>query len=263
MFLERIVELKQAALARSQAEIPLEELRRRLEGISAPLDFAGALQGGSVRLIAEVKKASPSKGLLCPQFDPVTLATTYAQNGAAAISVLTEEPHFQGSLEHLALIRDTLRQRELSVPLLRKDFLFDPYQVYESRAAGADAILLIVAILSDAQLRDLLQLSHELGMACLVEVHDEAELERALSAGAKIIGINNRNLHTFETRLEVTQRLRPLVPQGRLVVSESGISSRHDVERLREWGVNAVLVGEALVTAADVAAKVRDLAWFE
>ncbi len=258
-FLERIVELKKAALAKSQAEVPLEELKRRIEKAPSPKDFAAALRGKSVRLIAEVKKASPSKGLLCPDFDPVALAEIYAKNGAAAISVLTEEPHFQGSLKYLTLIRSSLGAQ--GIPLLRKDFLCDPYQVYESRAAGADAILLIVAILDDAQLCDLLALSHELGMVCLVEVHDEAELERALNSGAKIAGINNRNLHTFETRIEVTERLMPLVPKGCLVVSESGMSSRQHIERVQSWGVNAVLVGEALVTATDVAAKVRELAW--
>jgi indole-3-glycerol phosphate synthase len=168
---------------------------------------------------------------------------------------LTEERYFGGSLEHLMAIREKLDK----IPLLRKDFIFDPYQVYESRAFGADALLLIVAILSDEQLVELLSLSHELGMKCLVEVHDEAELERALLSGAEVIGINNRDLGTFTVDLATTKRLRPLIPLDRIVVSESGIRDRGDVQMLREWGVDAILVGEALVAASDVAKKVREL----
>jgi indole-3-glycerol phosphate synthase len=252
MILDEIVEAKKEELAKRKQTMPLA----KLEPSSSKKDFAPALRGEGVRLIAEVKKASPSRGLLCQDFDPLRLAQTYAANGAAVISVLTEERYFQGSLEHLAAIKGMLNQRE--IPLLRKDFIFDPYQVYESRAYGADALLLIVAILSNEQLQELLSLSHSLGLQCLVEVHNEAELEAALLNGAKIIGINNRDLGTFTIDLDVTKRLRPLVPPDRIVVSESGIKNRADVQMLREWGVDAILVGEALVTADDVAVKMKE-----
>jgi indole-3-glycerol phosphate synthase len=185
----------------------------------------------------------------------VELARTYATNGATAVSVLTEESYFGGSPEQLAEIKTAVD----SVPVLRKDFIFEPYQIYESRANGADALLLITSMLSGSQLEELLSLSRSLGMRCLVEVHDEEELERALGCGAGIIGINNRDLRTFKIDLEVTGRLRPLIPRDRIVVSESGIQSGDDMQRLRDWGVDAVLVGETLVTAPDVAAKMREL----
>lgn len=256
MFLDTIVAEKRRDVATKKAEVPLKELERLISERAEPLNFAEALRGGEgVRLIAEVKRASPSKGLLLPNFDPVALAKVYADNGAAAISVLTEERYFQGSLEHLAAIRQAV-----GLPLLRKDFIFDPYQIYESRAYGADALLLIVAILEDTEMKQLLQQSRQLGMQCLVEVHDEGELARALWVGAKVIGINNRDLRTFIVDLATTQRLVPLVPEGYIIVSESGIKSREDIERLRSWGVQAALVGEALVTAPDIAAKVRELA---
>jgi indole-3-glycerol phosphate synthase len=168
--------------------------------------------------------------------------------------VLTEANYFEGSLDHLAAIR-----QEINLPLLRKDFIFDPYQVYESRAYGADALLLIVAALSQEQLEELLSISHSLGLGCLVEVHNEGEVERALHSQARIIGINNRDLTTFTTDINTTRRLLPLIPRGRIVVSESGIRNRSDVKKLKGWGVNAVLVGEALVTAGDVVTKVREL----
>ena len=252
MILDEIVKAKKEELANRKRTMPLAELKPS----SSKKDFASALDGEGIQLIAEVKKASPSRGLLRPDFDPLRLAQTYADNGAAAISVLTEERYFQGSLEYLAAIKGMLNQRE--IPLLRKDFIFDPYQVYESGAYGADALLLIVAILSRDQLTELLSLSHSLGLQCLVEVHDEPELESAVSSGAKIIGINNRDLSTFSVDLTITKRLRPLVPGDRLVVSESGIKNRADVQRLRKWGVDAVLVGEALVTADDIAAKMGE-----
>ena len=203
-----------------------------------------------------MKKASPSRGLLCPDFDPVRLADTYTSHGAAAISVLTD-PRFQGELVHLSRIKKSGASRQ--APVLRKDFIFDPYQVHEARAAGADALLLIVAILTPAQLSELLALSQRLAMRCLVEVHDESELDLALGAGAEVIGINNRDLRTFQTDLSVTMNLAPRIPTGRILVSESGINSQDHLGQLAAVGVNAVLVGEALVTAADVAAKVREL----
>ena len=203
-----------------------------------------------------MKKASPSRGLLCPDFDPVRLADTYTGHGAAAVSVLTD-PRFQGELEHIAQIKQAGASRQ--APVLRKDFIFDPYQVYEARSVGADALLLIVAILTGEQLLELLTLSRGLGLQCLVEVHDEPELDRALDAGAEIIGINNRDLRTFQTDLSITMNLAPHLPQGKILVSESGINSQDHLRQLAAIGVNAVLVGEALVTSPDVSAKVREL----
>jgi indole-3-glycerol phosphate synthase len=255
--LDKIVAEKRQELAHQKKLAPLPALQQRAALQTAPLDLAAALQGGQVRLIAEVKKASPSRGLLCQDFDPVRLAGIYASNGAAAISVLTD-PRFLGELEHIVQIKQAGVSRR--APVLRKDFIFDPYQVYEARAAGADALLLIVAILSPGQLGELLALSRKLGMECLVEVHNPEELTTALDSGAQIIGINNRDLHTFTTDLAVTEALVPRVPKGKVIVSESGISSAADVRRLARLGVNAVLVGEALVTAPDIAAKVRELA---
>ncbi|HEY93046.1 MAG TPA: indole-3-glycerol phosphate synthase TrpC [Dehalococcoidia bacterium] len=252
--LNRIIAQKRKEVEQRKKSMPLSWLEERIAHRQAPLDFALALDGDYTRLIAEVKRSSPSRGVICPNFNPVELAKSYAQGGAAAISVLTEADYFEGSIDYLAAIREEVR-----LPLLRKDFIFDPYQVYESSAYGADALLLIVAILSQEQLEGLLSLSHSLGLRCLVEVHSEDEVERALLSQAKIIGINNRDLHTFTIDINTTYRLRPLIPQQRIVVSESGISSQGDVEKLRGWGVNAVLVGEALVTASDVQNKVREL----
>jgi indole-3-glycerol phosphate synthase len=261
LILDRIVASKQERLAQAKAGIPLAELRKKAESSPPCRDFAAALRKTGVSLIAEIKRASPSRGLIRPDLDPAALSQIYGQNGAAAISVLTEQDHFQGDLTDLLSARSA--QEELDVPpipLLRKDFIFDAYQVYEARAFGADAVLLIVAILDDGLLRELLALSNELGMSCLVEVHDEAEMKRALAASADVIGVNNRDLHTFEVYLDTTRRLQPLMPDESLLVSESGIKSRVDIERLSGWGVDAVLVGEALVAAADVGAKVRELA---
>ncbi len=252
--LGRIITDKRDEVEQRKKSVPLATLEERLTRRQAPLDFAGALRGDGTRLIAEVKRASPSRGLLCPEFDPVKLAKTYAANGAAAISVLTEANYFQGSLDHLAAIR-----KEVALPLLRKDFIFDPYQVYESRAYGADALLLIVAILGQGQLGELLSLSHKLGMDCLVEVHNEAEVARALDSGAEVIGINNRDLKTFKVDIKTTRRLRPLIPAGYTVVSESGIRSGENVAELKGWGINAILVGETLVTAADIPSKIREI----
>ena len=254
--LDKIVAAKREELAEPQRSTPLAAVQRAAAEQPRPLDLAAALTGGGIRLIAEVKKASPSRGLLSPDFDPVRLAGTYVANGAAAVSCLTD-PRFQGELAHLSALKQSGASG--SAPVLRKDFIFHPYQVYEARAAGADAILLIVAILESAQLQELLQTAHSLGMQCLVEVHDEGELETAVGAGAEIIGINNRDLHTFTTDLAVTQRLAPQVPGGRVVVSESGIFTPEDLALLAPFGVNAVLVGEALVTAPDVGTKVREL----
>jgi len=252
--LEKIVALKKERVEQRKKVLSLSCLKERIARQRPPLDFASALVGDRIRLIAEVKQSSPSRGVLNPNLNPTKLAKTYAEGGAAAISVLSEENYFKGSIDYLAAIREVVR-----LPLLRKDFIFDPYQVYESRAYGADALLLIAAILSRPQLEELLSLSHSLGLRCLVEVHKENEVERALRSKARIIGINNRDLATFNIDINTTRRLRPLIPQTRIVVSESGIKTRSDTEKLKEWGVNAILVGEALVTAGDILTKMREL----
>jgi indole-3-glycerol phosphate synthase len=254
--LDEIVAAKTKELALQKAQVGQLELETRISSQPAPLNLSGALLGGDVRLIAEVKKASPSRGLLSPDFDPVLLAQIYVDNGAAAVSVLTD-PRFQGEPEHVVQIKSSGASKR--APVLRKDFIFDPYQVYEARSIGADALLLIVAILEPVQLKELLALSMSLWMQCLVEVHDQDELQVALEAGAEIIGVNNRDLRTFKTDLAVTERIAPLVPRGKIIVSESGINSKSDMARLGALGVNAVLVGEALVTAPDVAGKAREL----
>lgn len=257
MILDEIVAHNRQELESRQRSLPLAEVRRLAREQPPALDFAAALQGDRVRLIAEVKRASPSKGVIRPDADPVEIAKTYASNGASAISVLTEGKHFNGSLQDLRAIRDALGEKR--VPLLRKDFLFDPYHIYESRAYGADALLLIVAILTLDKLKELLFLSHQLGLKCLVEVHNEAELSVALRTETRIIGINNRNLDTLDIDLNTTKRLRPFIPPDRIVVSESGIRNHADVESLRHLRVDAVLVGEALMSSPDIAAKMKDL----
>lgn len=254
--LDEIVAAKRIELADSKKQISVAELESAAADQPRPLNLSGALLGGGVRLIAEVKKASPSRGLLMPDFDHLKLAETYAANGAAAISCLTDL-RFQGELSFLQQIKETGASQR--APVIRKDFIFDPYQVVETRAAGADAMLLIVAILEPAQLKELLDAAQAHWMQCLVEVHDEAELETAVDAGAEIIGINNRDLRTFTTDLSVTERIAPLVPRGKQIVSESGIFTRDHLRQMNKVRVNAVLVGEALVTAPDVGEKVREL----
>jgi indole-3-glycerol phosphate synthase len=254
--LDEIVAAKRIELTDSKKQISVAELESAAADQPRPLNLSGALLGGGVRLIAEVKKASPSRGLLMPDFDHLKLAETYAANGAAAISCLTDL-RFQGELSFLQQIKETGASQR--APVIRKDFIFDPYQAVETRAAGADAMLLIVAILEPAQLKELLDAAQAHWMQCLVEVHDEAELETAVDAGAEIIGINNRDLRTFTTDLSVTERIAPLVPRGKQIVSESGIFTRDHLRQMNKVRVNAVLVGEALVTAPDVGEKVREL----
>jgi indole-3-glycerol phosphate synthase len=252
--LDKIIARKREEVEQRKSVAPMAYLQERIARQKPALDLALALKGDHTRLIAEVKQASPSRGILSPNFDPTRLARTYAEGGAAAISVLTEANYFMGSNEDLAAIK-----RVVALPLLRKDFIFDPYQVYESRACGADALLLIAAILSQGQLRDLVSLSHSLGLKCLVEVHNGDEVERAVLSEAEIIGINNRDLNAFAVDINTTRRLRPLIPEEKIVVSESGIKSRRDMEKLGKWGVDAVLVGEALVTADNIRAKMKEL----
>ncbi|MGI8551109.1 MAG: indole-3-glycerol phosphate synthase TrpC [Dehalococcoidia bacterium] len=257
--LDQLVAGKREALTAQQAIEPLAPLQQRACTTPLPLPFAEALRGPCVRLIAEIKRASPVKGVLAAEFDPAERAKTYAAGGAAAISILTEEKRFLGRLDDLTRVRDSLGRGNIHPVLLRKDFLFDAYQLYEARAAGADAILLIVAILEQAALVDLLALARELGLGALVEVHDEREIERALQAGADVIGINNRDLRSFQIDLGVSLRLRPLIPTDGVVVSESGISRRQDVDRLGQQGVDAILVGEALMRSGDLTSTLAAL----
>lgn len=256
-FLERIVASTRLELAERQARVSLEAMRERAAEAPAPRDFAAALRariGGTARLIAEVKRASPSKGMLAEQFEPVAQATAYAAGGAAAISVLTEPRYFLGSLEHLSAVRAAV-----GIPVLRKDFLLDPYQVYEARAAGADAALLILAMLDDALAAELLALIRALGMEALVEAHNAAEVERAVRLGARVIGVNARDLRTFDVDTAVVRRLRALVPADRVFIAESGVNDWRGAAQARAWGADAVLVGEALMRAADPVAKAREL----
>jgi len=252
--LERILESRRAAIAELKANGIAVALPRSVAAAPAPADFRRAVGATGVALIAECKERSPSGGRLQQPYDPVSLARRYAANGAAALSVLTEPEFFGGSFDHLQAVRAAV-----ALPLLCKDFIIDPVQVMTARAVGADAVLLIVAVLDDARLRDLLALTHSLGMQALIEVHDEADVERALRAGAGMIGINNRDLATMTTDKATTARLRPLIPAGHVVVSESGIESRADIDELGRLGVNAALVGEALLRAPDLEAKVREL----
>jgi indole-3-glycerol phosphate synthase len=255
MFLDKIVAEKRKELQKRQKAVPLSALEDAIAQKPAPIDLAEALKGDGVSLIAEIKRASPSKGDLNLNLDAVALAKTYARCGAKAISVLTEENYFKGSGQDLEAVKNALPH----VPVLRKDFILDPYQLYEARAWGADAVLLIAAILKDSVLRHLIAESQRLGMKCLVEVHNKAELKRALKCDARLIGINNRNLQTLKVDIKVTQELRPLIPPECLIVSESGIKGREDIEKLKDWGVNAVLIGEALVTADDIPTKIKEL----
>ena len=256
--LERILATKRREVERARAVQPLGELRRRAEQCGGQRDFVGAMRrklaANQPAVIAEVKKASPSKGVLRADFDPAAIAASYAGNGAACLSVLTDRDYFQGAPEYLAQARDAS-----GLPALRKDFIVDAYQVVEARAMGADAILLIVAALDDVELREFEVLAEALGMAVLVEVHDAAELERALRLSSPLLGINNRNLRTFETTLDTTLALLPSIPADRIVVTESGILAPADVARMRRAGVHAFLVGEAFMRAHDPGSELARL----
>ncbi len=256
--LEKILENKRAEVEQARARMPLPELKRQAADVAAPLSLSGALSGKTGtghRIIAEIKRASPSKGVLRADLDPVTWAGKYQRAGAAALSVLTDERFFQGSLSHLADIRSCVTD----LPLLRKDFLIDPYQVWEARFHGADAVLLIVRALDDPMLRQLLETAREAGMEALVEVHVEQDLDRALGEGARIIGINNRDLKTFTVDTAVTERLMERIPDDVTAVSASGIDRPEQILSLEAKGVKAFLIGEALVTAEDPEEKLREL----
>lgn len=247
--LDEIMAFHRENLPKIKRDVPLENVRAFAQTASPPLDFYAALKAPGLSLIAECKKASPSKGLIAPDYDAVKLAKQYVAGGARAISVLTDARHFQGTLADLRDVKESLGNK---VPVLRKDFIFDPYQIYEARAAGADAILLIAAVLSDKEVRDLLKLTHKLKMNALVEVHTEEELKRMMALNPRIIGVNNRNLQTFEVDFENTARLRNMIPEDVVVVGESGLKTAVDAHHMFKIGVDAILVGESLVKSKDV-----------
>ena len=253
--LDEIVAAKRREIQQAKARVPEAALRERLADAPPVCDFLGALaKSGPIRLIAEVKKASPSKGLIREDFHPVQIAQTYEKHGAACVSVLTDGPYFQGSLDYLSRIRASVR-----LPLLRKDFIVDQYQVLQARAAGADAVLLIAECLTDGALKELHDTIIELGMTPLVELYESDNLPRVLDVGARLVGINNRDLRTFQVDLKHTLRLRRQIPDDRVVVGESGIRTRQDVERLESAGVNAILVGESLMGREDIGSAVDEL----
>jgi indole-3-glycerol phosphate synthase len=253
--LDKIIATKRREVAQAQARIPAAELERLLPEAPPPRDFRAALvRPGEAAVIAEVKKTSPSAGVLRADFDPLAIAHIYTDHGAAALSVLTDVPFFQGQLSYLSAIRHAV-----APPVLRKDFLLDPYQLFEARVAGADAVLLIAECLEGEKLPALLRQTHELGMEALVELYDRENLPRVLDSGARLVGINNRDLRTFVTRLDHTLELAAQVPADVCLVSESGIRTRQDVLRLQQAGVKAVLVGETLLRAADIGAKLDEL----
>ena len=250
--LDRILARKREEMASAMVTAPLAQIRAMAADRPPARDFAAALAAPEISVITEIKRGSPSAGAFAPDLDAAALATTYESAGAAAISVLTDRDFFQGAPDDLRAARAAA-----AIPVLRKDFILDPYQVYESRLLGADAILIIIAAVDNEV--ELLGLAGELGLHCLVEVHDELEMERAVAAGAEIVGVNNRDLRTFKTDIAVTERLAPHRPEGALLVSESGIKAPEQVMRLAAAGVDAILVGESLVRAADSAAALRGL----
>lgn len=255
MILDKIVREKEKEISLRKSLMPLNEIKDRLDGIDHTLDFKAAIArtDKSIRVIAEIKQSSPLKGIIRKEFDPVNLTKTYQDHHVAAISVLTDK-NFGGKLEDLREV-----SKASSIPILRKDFIIDHYQIYESRLFGADAILLIAAILKQEKINDLILLAEELGMASIIEVHTEEELEMVLDTQAQIIGINNRNLYTFDIDLRTTLRLKPLIPPSKLVVSESGINSREDILLFEDRGIDAVLIGEAILRSLDVGRKIDEL----
>jgi len=255
MILDEIIENKTSEVEISKTSLPLEQIQEQIKDALPSRNFFDAINPkGELKIISEVKHASPSKGVFREDFDPVQIAKSYSRGGASAISVLTDEKYFRGSLSFLKNIR-----AEVDTPLLRKDFIIDPYQVYEARLFGADAILLIIAALDQTSLSELLELTHSLQMNAIVEVHDENELDRALEADARIIGINNRDLRTFDVDLNVSINLSKKVPGDKIVIAESGIGSIEDIDRLRGEGVHVFLIGETFMKAPDPGQKLKQL----
>jgi len=254
MILDRIVEAKRREVGYLKESTSLEALKKAARDLPSPRDFRKAISGQECSIIAEVKKSSPSKGRIREDFDPLKIASIYEANGAAAISVLTDEEFFEGEKSYLSKIKETV-----SLPLLRKDFIIDPYQIYETRIIGGDAILLIAGLLGEETLRQFIDLAESVGLLPLVEVHSREELDKALAAGARIIGINNRNLKTFSTDLMTSMELAPSVPGGRIVISESGIHTRKDLEALMKKGIHTFLIGETLMKAPDIGKKLMEL----
>ncbi len=256
MILDDIIAHKKLEVDAQKQNTPLDEIKQALVDVEPVRGFKAAISApGRVNLIAEIKKASPSRGIIRSDFDPEAIARIYQDNGAAAISVLTDRKFFQGDLSFLTMARSVTS----SVSILRKDFIIDEYQIYQARLAGADAILLIAAALDLSDMKRFLDIAHSMDLDCLVEVHSEDELEAVLNTDASIIGINNRDLRTFKTDVQTTSQLMPMIPDGRIVVSESGISSRADVEFLQRCGVNAMLVGESLMKSDDIGLRIRRL----
>ncbi len=252
MILDDIIAVKRREVAERKDAIPLSALETTISGMPPTRDFRKALAGGGCAIIAEVKRRSPSRGVIREDFDPVRIAGAYEENGAAAVSVLTDETFFGGSSGDLTAVKGAI-----SLPVLRKEFIIDPWQIHETRAIGADALLLIAAILGENQLREFRELAASLGLASLVEIHNRRELEKALASGAEIIGINNRDLRSFTTDIATSLALAPLIPADRIIVSESGIHSRAEIETLVQAGIRAFLIGEALVASPDIGATLR------
>ncbi len=256
MILEQIVEKrKQQLIAEQHAVAPETMKTQALQNTRSCISFYKALKQHTLSVIAEVKKASPSKGLICAKFDPVAIARAYEAAGANAISVLTEEHYFQGSSRYLTEIR----RQVTTLPLLRKDFIIDPYQIYQAKCIGADAILLIAAVLDTDTLTQYYKIAQDLGLECLAEVHNKPELESVLKVGFPVVGINNRNLKTFQVSLNTTAKLAPLLPKSCVLVSESGIASNTDMKTVREYGADAVLIGETLMKSQNIAQTMDDL----
>lgn len=254
MILDRIIKVKRREVDYLQESTSLEALKKAVRYLPSPRDFRKAISGRDCSIIAEVKRNSPSKGRIREDFDHIEIASLYEENGAVAISVLTDEEFFEGGNSYLSEIKETV-----SIPLLRKDFIIDPYQIYETRIIGGDAVLLIAGLLEKKTLRQFIDLAESLGLSPLVEVHSREELDKALAADAGIIGINNRNLKTFSTDLRTSMELAPSVPEGRIVISESGIHTREDLEALMQKGIHSFLVGEALMKAPDIGKKLMEL----